>query len=269
MENAGKGERLQCLLARAGVDSRRHCASIIAGGAVSVNGKIVREPGLRLSPEQTCDIRVNGRRIFPVGAQQAPRIRVVAMNKPRGLLCTKAEGTGRTVYELLGGIPERLVSAGRLDRDSEGLLILTNDGALVNRLTHPRYGHEKTYRVVACGLFSDETLDTLQGPLQLDGIALAPVRVEYLRRLRDSPTGEGRHALVFRLREGRNRQIRRMCEIAALRVESLKRTAINAFTLPKELKPGEWRDVTAAELALLEKVPSSPLKPWRVGEKTS
>ena len=257
-------ERLQCVLARAGVDSRRHCASIVAGGAVTVDGEVVREPGFRVEDPERADIRVNGRRVAVSGAG-APRRRVIVMNKPRGVLCTRAEGPGRTVYDLLGGIRERLVSAGRLDRDSEGLLVLSNDGALVNRLTHPSHGHEKVYRVQACGIFDDETLDALQGPTELDGVPLAPVRVEYERRLADGPCGP-RHRLLFRLREGRNRQIRRMCELAGLRVEALRRVAVNAFRLPSGLPSGAWRDMTAREIALLEKAPRTPLEPWRPGE---
>lgn len=255
------GERLQCVLSRAGVDSRRHCASIVAGGAVTVDGAVVREPGFRVENPETADIRVNGRRVA-VSAAEAPRRRVVVLNKPRGVLCTRAEGPGRTVYDLLGGVRERLVSAGRLDRDSEGLLVLTNDGGLVNRLTHPRHGHEKVYRVQATGIFDDETLDVLQGPMELDGVRLAPVRVEYARRLPDGPCGP-RHRLVFRLREGRNRQIRRMCEMAGLRVEALRRVAVNGFKLPADLPSGAWRDLSPRELALLEKAPDRPLLPWR------
>lgn len=254
------GERLQCILSRAGVDSRRHCASIVSGGAVTVDGEVVREPGFRVENPEKADIRVNGRRVA-VSAPGARKARVIAMNKPRGALCTRAEGPGTTVYDLLGGVRERLVSAGRLDRDSEGLLVLTDDGALVERLTHPRHGHEKTYSVQVCGPFDDETLDVLQGPMELDGVPLAPVRVEYSRRLRDGPLGP-RHRLRFKLREGRNRQIRRMCEAAGLRVESLKRVAVNRLALPTDLRSGEWRDLTPAELRLLEEAPKRPLRPW-------
>lgn len=264
MDDAGKpGERLQCILAKMGVDSRRHCASIIAGGAVTVDGKVVREPGFRVEDPERRDIRVGGRRLA-VGSG-APRTRIVLMNKPRGVLCTRAEGTGRTVYDLLGGVRERLVSAGRLDRDSEGLLVLSNDGALVNRLTHPRHGHEKAYRVEASGRFDDATLDALQGEMSLDGVRLAPVRVEYERRLRDAPSGP-RHRLLFRLREGRKRQIRRMCESVGLRVELLRRVAINRLQLPPDLRPGAWRDATERETRLLEDAPSGPLTPWTPGE---
>ena len=252
--------RLQCILAALGVDSRRHCASLVAGGAVSVNGTVVREPGFHVERPESDVIVVSGRRVSP--PESAPRTRTILLNKPRGVLCTREEGRGRTVYELLRGIPERVVSAGRLDRDSAGLLVLSNDGALVNELTHPRFGHSKVYRVQASGLFDQETLDALQGPMELDGHPLAPVRVEYLRRLPDGPLGP-RHRLLFTLREGRNRQIRRMCESVGLRVESLVRVAVNRLRLPTDLRDGEWRDATARELEALRAAEAAPLQPWR------
>ncbi|MBR1608470.1 MAG: rRNA pseudouridine synthase [Kiritimatiellae bacterium] len=251
--------RLQCILERAGVDSRRHCASIIAGGAVKVDGRIVREPGFRVENPESAVIEVEGRRI---SAADPPRRRVILMNKPRGTLCTREEGRGETVYDLLRGVKERVVSAGRLDRDSDGLLVLSNDGELVNELTHPRNGHSKTYRVQVCGVFDDETLDSLQGPMELDGVRLAPVRVEYAMRLADGPAGP-RHRLVFKLKEGRNRQIRRMCEKTGLRVESLRRTAVNALKLPTDLRSGCWREATPREIELLLKADKAPLRPWR------
>ena len=251
-------ERLQCVLARLGVDSRRHCASIIAGGAVRVDGKVVREPGFRVEDPETAVIEVDGRRVSPPPGGAGPRTRTILLDKPRGVLCSKEEGRGETVYDLLRGVRERVVSAGRLDRDSEGLLVLSNDGALVNELTHPRYGHSKVYRVQAAGVFDDATLDALQGPMELDGRPLAPVRVEYARRLADGPLGP-RHRLLFTLREGRNRQIRRMCEAVGLRVEALRREAINRLKLPTDLRAGEWCGVPRGQLALPR--PAAPPRP--------
>ena len=251
--------RLQSLLSSLGVDSRRHCASLVAGGAVRVNGEIVREPGFRVENPETDVVEVDGRRVSPA----PPRARrTILLNKPRGTLCTREEGRGTTVYDLLRGVRERVVSAGRLDRDSAGLLVLSDDGALVNRLTHPRFGHEKRYEVRASGPFGQETLDALQGPMELDGYRIRPVRVEYRRRLPDGPGGP-RHELLFSLREGRNRQIRNMCEEVGLRVESLVRVAVNGLRLPADLRPGAWRDATPRELDLLACVPSAPLRPWR------
>ena len=256
---AAPSNRLQCVLERLGVDSRRHCASIIAGGAVTVNGRIVREPGFRVEHPDTDEIVVAGRRVNPAAA---PRTRTLMLNKPRGVLCTREEGRGTTVYDLLRGVRERVVTAGRLDRDSEGLIILSNDGALVNRLTHPRFGHTKVYRVQAAGVFDQTTLDALQGPMEIDGHALRPVRVEYVRRLPDGPLGP-RHRLLFTLREGRNRQIRLMCERVGLRVEALERVAINRLRLPTDLKSGQFRELSATEADMLLHVDPAPLRPWR------
>lgn len=244
--------RLQCVLERLGVDSRRHCATLIRSGAVSVGGVVVREPGFHVENPERAEIAIDGRH---VDAAAPPRRRTILMNKPRGVLCTREEGRGRTVYDLLTGVEERVVSAGRLDRDSEGLLVLSNDGDLVDEITHPRHGHEKKYRVQARGRFSQETFDRLNGPMELDGVRLAPVRVEYLRRLADAPDGDARHRLLFTLHEGRNRQVRRMCEKVGLSVEVLRRVAINALSLPADIGPGCWRDATASEMRLLRASP--------------
>jgi len=144
-------------------------------------------------------------------------------------------------------VPERLVPVGRLDKDSEGLLLLSNDGDLTLKLTHPRYEHEKTYIVRAAGRWSDDKLRILQGPVEMpDGYVTRPVPVEVIRLGRDNV-----HVLCFRLREGRKRQIRYMCSAAHLVVLSLKRVAVGALRLPKDLAPGQWRDLTPAELKSL------------------
>ncbi|MBR2488174.1 MAG: rRNA pseudouridine synthase, partial [Kiritimatiellae bacterium] len=146
-------------------------------------------------------------------------------------------------------VPERLVPAGRLDRDSEGLMVMSNDGALVNRLTHPRFGHEKTYIVKVAGRWSEEKLATLRSPLKMDdGYVIRPVPVEVVEIRRDNTA-----VLKFVLGEGRKRQIRKMCSLAHLVVLSLKRVAIGGYFLPPDMKPGEWRDLGPGELALLTK----------------
>ena len=152
---------------------------------------------------------------------------------------------GRTVADLLRGkVRERLVPVGRLDKDSEGLLLLSNDGALVNRLTHPRFEHEKIYIVRAAGRWSDEKLRVLRGPVEMpDGYVTRPVPVEVVRLGDDNV-----HVLCFHLREGRKRQNRYMCSAAHLVVLSLKRVAIGALRLPDDLKPGEWRDLSSAQI---------------------
>lgn len=261
-DSIGESPRLQCVLARLGLASRRHCAGIIAGGAVSVNGTIVREPGYRLENPDQAVICVNGKQVFP--AKKTQQTRTVILNKPRGLLCTADESNGKSIFSCLRQFHERLFSAGRLDRDSDGLLILSTDGALVDRLTHPRYGHTKLYAVQVCGIFDETSLRQLQEPMRLeDGYQTKPVRVEYVQRLHDGEFGP-RHRLHFTLREGRNRQIRQMCAQVGLRVESLTRIALNALELPTDLKSGQARDLTEKEMALLQKTDPAPLRPWRL-----
>ena len=153
---------------------------------------------------------------------------------------------GPTVAELVK-TSERLVPVGRLDKDSEGLLLMSNDGDLVNRLTHPRFAHRKTYLVKVAGRWSADKLATLRSPLTLDdGYTIRPVPVEEVRDL-----GANVRLLKFVLTEGRKRQIRKMCSAAHLVVLSLRRIAVGAFELPRDLAPGAWRDLTAAELAAL------------------
>jgi len=233
-------ERLQNLLARAGVASRRSAAALIESGVVTVDGLVVREPGARF--EAGVDIRVNGR---PLAA--AERCRTVVLYKPVGVLSTMADPFGgKTVADLVK-TPERLVPIGRLDKDSEGLLLMSNDGTLVNELTHPRYNHTKTYLVKVAGRWSAEKLATLRSPLTLDdGYTIRPVPVEVVEDL-----GNNVRILKFVLNEGRKRQIRKMCSAAHLVVLTLTRVKVGAFELPLDLQPGQWRDLTADELELL------------------
>ena len=233
-------ERLQNILSHRGVASRRGAAAMIEEGRVSVNGAIVREPGARFDPA-TAEIAVDGR---PVGAAEE-RTRTIMMYKPAGVLSTVSDPFGgRTVIDLVRGqVSERLVPVGRLDKDSEGLLLLSNDGDLTYRLTHPRFEHEKTYIVRAAGRWSEDKLETLRSAVEMpDGYRIRPVPVEVVRIGRDNV-----HVLCFKLREGRKRQIRYMCSAAHLVVLSLKRVAIGGLRLPEDLQPGAWRDLTAAE----------------------
>lgn len=233
-------ERLQNVLARAGVASRRGAAAVIEAGRVVVDGLVVREPGFRVDPA-AAKISVDGR---PIGAPE--RKRTIMLYKPVGVLSTLSDPFGgRTVADLVRGkVAERLVPVGRLDKDSEGLLLMSNDGDLALKLTHPRYEHEKTYLVRAAGRWSEEKLRILRGPVEMpDGYVTRPVPVEVVKAGRDNV-----HELVFRLREGRKRQIRYMCSAAHLVVLSLKRVAIGSLRLPDDLKPGEWRDLTKEEI---------------------
>ncbi|MDD5705727.1 MAG: pseudouridine synthase [Kiritimatiellae bacterium] len=238
-EQRGDGDRLQNVLSQAGIASRRHAADMIRAGHVCVNGKVVREPGYRVTPG-AARITVNGADL-PVAA--APR-RTIMMNKPAGLLCSADAAQGRTVCELVAHLPERLVPVGRLDKHSSGLLLLSNDGDLIARVTHPRHGHRKFYDVEVAGRCDEAALAKLRAPMTIDGYALRPVEVRVLRHR------GGRAWIRFVLREGRNRQIRQMCGQAGLNVLALNRIGIDNLRLGK-LPPGAWRDLRADEVAAL------------------
>ena len=234
-------ERLQNILAHAGVASRRGVATLIESGVVTVDGLVVKEPGARF--DAGVEIKVNGKRI----AEEETH-RTIVLYKPVGVLSTMSDPFGgRTVAELVR-TPERLVPIGRLDKDSEGLLLMSNDGTLVNELTHPRFNHTKTYLVKVAGRWSEEKLRTLRSPLTLDdGYTIRPVPVELVEDY-----GNGMRLLKFVLSEGRKRQIRKMCSAAHLVVLTLKRVKVGSFELPRELQPGEWRDLTDSELKQLQ-----------------
>ena len=233
-------ERLQNILAHAGVASRRGAAALIESGVVTVDGIVVKEPGARF--EEGVAIKVNGK---PVTAAEKPR--TVVLYKPVGVLSSMSDPFGgRTVADLVK-IPERLVPVGRLDKDSEGLLLMSNDGNLVNELTHPRFNHTKTYLVKVAGRWSADKLAVLRSPLTLDdGYTIRPVPVEVVQEWENNT-----RLLKFVLSEGRKRQIRKMCSAAHLVVLTLKRVKVGRFELPRELDPGQWRDLTDAELAQL------------------
>lgn len=234
-------ERLQNILSHAGVASRRGAATLIESGVVTVDGLVVKEPGARF--DAGVEIKVNGKRI---AAEETHR--TIVLYKPVGVLSTMSDPFGgRTVAELVR-TPERLVPIGRLDKDSEGLLLMSNDGTLVNELTHPRFNHTKTYLVKVAGRWSEEKLRTLRSPLTLDdGYTIRPVPVELVEDY-----GNGMRLLKFVLSEGRKRQIRKMCSAAHLVVLTLKRVRVGNFELPRELQPGEWRDLTDSELKQLQ-----------------
>jgi pseudouridine synthase len=219
---------------------------MIEQGRVTVDELVVREPGARFDPSAGIKIKVDGK---PVGAAERPR--TIMMNKPVGVLSSMGDPFGgRTVADLLRGqVAERLVPVGRLDKDSEGLILLSNDGDLSLKLTHPRYEHEKVYVVRVAGRWRDQMLETLRGPVTMpDGYVTRPVPVELLRSQENNV-----HLLLFRLKEGRKRQIRYMCSAAHLVVLSLKRVEIAGLRLDERLKPGEWRDLTRAEIAQLRR----------------
>ncbi len=232
--------RLHVLIARCGAASRREAERLIAAGRVTVNGETVDRPGTAADPARDT-VAIDGTPL-----PSPPAARTILLYKPRGCVCSRNRRQGPTVFDLLTDIPEPLVCVGRLDKDSEGLLLLTTDGELANRLMHPRYGHRKTYRACIAGRVSEADLRRLASPIVIDGRATRPARVS-----RESgPADRDRTLLCIELREGRHRQIRRLCEAAGLRLERLIRIAFDGLRLAG-LEPGAWRDLTPDEIARL------------------
>lgn len=233
-------ERLQKILSAAGIASRRKAEAYIEEGRVTVNGAVATL-GTRADPQRD-DIRLDGKPVKPTEEQV-----YLMLNKPRGYVTTLEDEKGRkTAAQLVADCGVRVYPVGRLDMDSEGLLLFTNDGELTNRLIHPRHQVEKEYRVKVKGEWK-KALPILRGPMELDGCPLAPARVEVLE-------GKGEIAwLTFVIHEGKNRQIRRMCAQAGLQVLRLKRIREGSLLLG-DLKPGAWRPLTGAELAQLKEI---------------
>jgi pseudouridine synthase len=285
--DAQMADRLQKILSQAGVASRRAAEKLIAEGRVSVNGTTVREMGTKADPSVD-DIRVDGRRI-----KRAERLRYILLNKPAGYVTTRSDPQRRpTVIDLLRGVRDYVYPVGRLDYDTEGLLLLTNDGDLAAKLTHPRHGVERTYEARVAGMPGVDALERLRKGLVLDGRRTRPADVDLLSRRgqasasarvgsRRDPTNQrwldgpqsrtvpadkkAGHSdrpeqdalLRITIREGRNRQVRRMCEAVGHPVKTLARTGIGSLT-DRHLKPGMWRELRADELRALKKTAATP-----------
>ncbi len=233
--DAPEGERLQKILARAGFGSRRKAEEIIAAGRVSVNGKVA-ELGARATPA-TDELAVDG-----VVIAVNPELVHYLLNKPAGVLSTVSDPQGRpTVVDLLPR-DRQIHPVGRLDLETEGLLLLTNDGSLTHRLTHPSHGVEKEYLAQVRGDPSRGAIRNLREGVELDDGMTAPARVSL----------KGPSLIRIVIHEGRNRQVRRMCEAVGYPVERLVRTRIASLRDP-QLEPGTWRELTLSELRSLEK----------------
>ncbi len=232
-------ERLQKLLAARGMGSRRAMELWIEQGRVSVNGQIAAL-GDKADPEQD-EIRVDGQPL----ARAEHRVYLM-LNKPRGYVTTLCDERGRkTVAELVAGCGRRVFPVGRLDLDSEGLLLLTDDGELTQQLIHPSHQVEKEYLVWVTGDIK-KGIPVLSGPMELDGEPLAPARVSRGR------TSGGVTQLSVTIHQGKNRQVRRMCAKAGLNVVRLKRIREGNVALDRTLRPGQWRELTTEELTLLK-----------------
>lgn len=231
-------ERLQKLLSAGGFASRRTVEEWIAQGRVTVNGQVAHL-GDKADPELD-EITVDGTLYRPGGAR-----RYLMLNKPRGYVTTLSDERGRrTVADLVSDCGARVWPVGRLDLDSEGLLILTDDGEATQRLLHPGYEVEKEYLVWVTGDVK-RGLAILSAPMVLDGQPLAPAQI---RRGRSSG---GVTQMSITIRQGKNRQVRRMCAKAGLTVQRLKRVREGGLWLDRTLRPGAWRELTAEEITLL------------------
>lgn len=239
----GPHVRLQKILSQAGVASRRAAEKLIADGRVTVNGTTVLAMGVKADPAAD-DIRVDGRRI-----RTTTRRRYILLYKPAGYVTTRSDPQRRrTVLDLLAGVRDYVYPVGRLDYDTEGLLLLTNDGDLAAALTHPRHGVERTYEARVAGMPDREAMDRLRHGIPLDGHRTLPAEVSLLNQGRPDRDG----ILRITIREGRNRQVRRMCEAVGHPVQSLTRTRIGPVA-DRRLKPGDWRDLSPDEVAALTK----------------
>lgn len=233
--------RLNKYLADCGVDSRRNCDGIIAEGRVKVNGKTVRELGTVVDEERD-SVTLDGRRIRP------KRNIYLMLHKPKGYVTTVKDELGRkTVMELLKDVKARIYPVGRLDYDTEGLLLLTNDGDLSFRLTHPSNEVPKTYVVRISGKISKESISSLQNGVEIDGRKTAPAKVDLLDQ------DEHHSRLELTIREGRNRQIKKMFEAVGHEVEFLRRSAIGDLRLGG-LTRGTYRYLTEKEINYLKKL---------------
>jgi pseudouridine synthase len=240
--NDSKPVRLQKIISQAGIASRRAAEKLIADGRVTVNGKTVLEMGTKGDAAHD-DIRVDGRRI-----KATARLRYILLYKPAGFVTTRSDPERRrTVIDLLVGVKEYVYPVGRLDYDTEGLLLLTNDGDLAAKLTHPRHGVERTYEAWVAGMPDADAIDRLRRGIPLDGRRTLPADVSLLNKGRSDRQG----VLAITIREGRNRQVRRMCEAVGHPVRKLIRVGIGPLS-DQGLRPGSWRELTPQELRMLK-----------------
>lgn len=245
-------ERIQKVLAGAGVDSRRNVEQMVLEGRISVNGRIVRELPVLIDPGSD-EIEVDGERIRLRDRVAGKRYYIV-MNKPKGVYSTNvAQGEQVRAIDLLGrAFPGRVYPVGRLDADSKGLLLLTNDGDLTNRLTHPRYGVSKTYRAVVDGSVNPKELEQLEKGIWLadkqgEGFKTGKSFIKIVKRMRE------KSILEITIREGRNRQVRRMLASVGHKVKDLTRVKMGPLSL-EGLAPGQFRELTPREVKELQRL---------------
>jgi 23S rRNA pseudouridine2605 synthase len=256
-------DRLQKIIAHAGFASRREAESMIREGRVTVNGKVVTELGSKADPLHD-HIKVDGKLIT-----RAETHRYILLYKPKEVMTTVEDPQGRkTVIDLVKGVRERIYPVGRLDFHSEGLILLTNDGDLAFKVSHPKHGSVKTYHVKVRGVPTERIIDKLQRGITIDNKRTLPCEIE---RMKTTGRGEeGNSWYEVRLREGRTQQIRKMFQAVGHPVSKLRRVAIGPIADPK-LAAGDWRELSPKEVKMLETMQEMP-KPkqrrtTRVGAK--
>jgi 23S rRNA pseudouridine2605 synthase len=248
-------ERLQKIIAHAGFASRREAEAMIREGRVTVNGQVVTELGSKAEPGRD-HIKVDGKLI--TGAETH---RYILLYKPREVTSTVNDPEGRkTVVDLVKGVRERIYPVGRLDYQSEGLLLLTNDGDLAYKVSHPKHGSVKTYHVKVRGIPEERIIEKLERGITLDGKRTVPCEIEQMKTTgRSTGRGddEGNSWYEVKLREGRNQQIRKMFKAVGHPVSKLRRVAIGPIADPR-LNPGDWRELTKQEVKMLATMQEMP-----------
>lgn len=241
-ENKQESVRLQKYIASAGLASRRKAEEMIAAGKVKVNGKVIREQGVKVDA-QTDVVEVGGKTIAPERKKY-----YILLNKPSGYITTTSDEMGRqTVMELVQDISARIYPVGRLDAETEGLLLLTNDGMFANTLTHPRHGIDKEYLVYARGAMMTSELQKLKRGVPLEDFVTKPAEVELIR------IEQNVSVVKIKIHEGKNRQVRRMFEAVGHEVLYLRRTQVGPIMLGN-VPLGKWRHLKTAEVQRLMKL---------------
>lgn len=248
-------ERLQKIIAHAGVASRREAEAMIREGRVTVNGRVVTELGTKAEVEHD-HVKVDGKLIT-----RSEEHRYILIYKPKEVMTTVEDPQGRrTVIDLVRGVRERIYPVGRLDYHSEGLVLLTNDGDLAFKVSHPTHGSIKTYNVKVRGVPEERLVDKLRRGITLEGKRTLPCDIERLKTTGKN-ADEGNSWFEVKLREGRTQQIRKMFQAVGHPVSKLRRVAIGPISDPK-LTPGVWRELTPQEVKMLHTM--KELKPRRV-----
>lgn len=234
-------ERLQKYMARCGIASRRKCEEIILSGKVSVNGKVVNELGVKINSEID-KVYYEGNVITP----EEKKVYIM-LNKPEGYITSVKDEKGRKTILDLVNVEERIYPIGRLDYDSSGLILLTNDGDIYNKIIHPRVEIDKKYIVLCKGEFTNDELKRFENGVDIGGYITAKSKIKVIDTELDKKTKKNNTLVEICIHEGKNRQIRRMCEALGHEVISLNRISVGDIRLGY-LRKGEWRNLTKAEL---------------------